>query len=103
MPRCRKVSRSNRSRSTAPWSCCPRRRRRVDRKDPRRGDGRRVSGRGEGLPDHRGGRVKEYVLVVDDEQSLRQVLELFFRKEGFEVDTASSLPEAEAAIAANAY
>jgi len=47
--------------------------------------------------------VKEYVLVVDDEQSLRQVLELFFRKEGFEVDTASSLAEAEAAIAANAY
>ena len=47
--------------------------------------------------------MKEYVLVVDDEQSLRQVLELFFRKEGFEVDTASSLAEAEAAIAANAY
>jgi len=33
--------------------------------------------------------LKEYVLVVDDEQSLRQVLELFFKKEGFEVDTAS--------------
>jgi len=47
--------------------------------------------------------VKEYVLVVDDEQSLRQVLTLFFQKEGFEVDTASSLAEAEAAIAANAY
>ena len=47
--------------------------------------------------------MKEYVLVVDDEQSLRQVLELFFKKEGFEVDTASSLAEAEAAIAANAY
>jgi len=47
--------------------------------------------------------VKEYVLVVDDEQSLRQVLALFFRKEGFEVDTASSLPEAEQAIAENAY
>ncbi len=47
--------------------------------------------------------MKEYVLVVDDEQSLRQVLELFFRKEGFEVDTASSLVEAEAAIASNAY
>ncbi|MBW6503900.1 sigma-54 dependent transcriptional regulator [bacterium] len=45
----------------------------------------------------------EYVLVVDDEQSLRQVLELFFKKEGFEVDTASSFAEAEAAIAANAY
>ncbi len=47
--------------------------------------------------------MKEYVLVVDDEQSLRQVLELFFKKEGFEVDTASSLAEAEAAIASNAY
>jgi two-component system response regulator PilR (NtrC family) len=47
--------------------------------------------------------VKEYVLVVDDEQSLRQVLVLFFRKEGFEVDTASSLAEAEKAIEATAY
>ena len=47
--------------------------------------------------------MKEYVLVVDDEQSLRQVLELFFKKEGFEVDTASSLAEAESSIAANAY
>jgi two-component system response regulator PilR (NtrC family) len=47
--------------------------------------------------------VKEYVLVVDDEQSLRQVLALFFKKEGFEVDTASSLAEAEKAIEAKAY
>jgi two-component system response regulator PilR (NtrC family) len=47
--------------------------------------------------------VKEYVLVVDDEQSLRQLLELFFRKEGFEVDTASSLAEAEKAIESKAY
>ncbi|MBP2673351.1 MAG: two component system response regulator, sigma54-specific [Deltaproteobacteria bacterium] len=47
--------------------------------------------------------MKEYVLVVDDEQSLRQVLALFFKKEGFEVDTASSLAEAEKAIEANAY
>jgi len=47
--------------------------------------------------------LKEYVLVVDDEQSLRQVLGLFFKKEGFEVDTASSLAEAEEAIEANAY
>ncbi len=47
--------------------------------------------------------MKEYVLVVDDEQSLRQLLELFFRKEGFEVDTASSLAEAEKAIESKAY
>ncbi len=47
--------------------------------------------------------MKEYVLVVDDEPSLRQVLALFFRKEGFEVDTASSLAEAETAIEATAY
>ena len=47
--------------------------------------------------------MKEYVLVVDDEQSLRQVLALFFQKEGFEVDAASSLAEAEKAIDANAY
>jgi two-component system response regulator PilR (NtrC family) len=47
--------------------------------------------------------VKEYVLVVDDEQSLRQLLGLFFKKEGFEVDTAGSLSEAEKAIEANAY
>ncbi len=45
--------------------------------------------------------MKEYVLVVDDEQSLRQVLALFFQKEGFEVDAASSLAEAEKAIDAN--
>jgi two-component system, NtrC family, response regulator PilR len=47
--------------------------------------------------------VKEFVLVVDDEQSLRQVLALFLRKEGFEVDTASSLAEAERAIESTAY
>jgi two-component system response regulator PilR (NtrC family) len=47
--------------------------------------------------------LKEYVLVVDDEQSLRRLLELFFRKEGFEVDTAGGLAEAERAIGSNAY
>ncbi len=47
--------------------------------------------------------MKEYVLVVDDEQSLRQLLDLFFRKEGFVVDTASSLAEAEKAIEVHAY
>lgn len=43
------------------------------------------------------------VLVVDDEQSLRQVLEIFLKKEGFEVDLAGSLTDAEAAISKNAY
>src|SRR5512135_1044627 len=104
---CRKVSRSNRSLSKTPWNYCPRRRRRAARNDPRRGDGRHVYFAlrfpGRHQPDRQGGRLKEYVLVVDDEQSLRQVLELFFRKEGFEVDTASSLAEAEDAISANAY
>ena len=47
--------------------------------------------------------MKEYVLVVDDEQSLRQLLTIFFKKEGFEVDTASSLDEAEKAIEEKAY
>ena len=47
--------------------------------------------------------MKEYVLVVDDEQSLRQLLTIFFRKDGFEVDTASSLEEAEKAIEEKAY
>src|SRR5659263_190598 len=39
MPRCRKVSRSNRSRSKAPWNCWPRRRRRAPRKEPRKDHG----------------------------------------------------------------
>ncbi|MCL1926538.1 MAG: sigma-54 dependent transcriptional regulator [Syntrophorhabdaceae bacterium] len=47
--------------------------------------------------------MKEYVLVVDDEQSLRQLLSIFFKKDGFEVDTASSLAEAEKAIEEKAY
>ena len=47
--------------------------------------------------------MKEYVLIVDDEQSLRQLLGLFFKKEGFEVDAAGTLAEAEKAIEANAY
>jgi len=47
--------------------------------------------------------VKQYVLVVDDEQSLRQFLEIFLEKEGYAVDTAGSLEEAEAAIGRNVY
>ncbi len=47
--------------------------------------------------------MKEYILVVDDEQSLRQFLEIFLEKEGYEVDTAASLEEAEEAISRNVY
>jgi two-component system response regulator PilR (NtrC family) len=47
--------------------------------------------------------MKEYILVVDDEQSLRQFLEIFLEKEGYEVDTAASLEEAEQAIGRNVY
>jgi two-component system response regulator PilR (NtrC family) len=47
--------------------------------------------------------VKEYILVVDDEQSLRQFLEIFLGKEGYRVDTAASLEEAKKAIGQNVY
>jgi two-component system, NtrC family, response regulator PilR len=47
--------------------------------------------------------VKEYILVVDDEQSIRQFLDILLKKEGYEVDLAASLPEAEKAIAENVY
>ena len=47
--------------------------------------------------------MKEYILVVDDEQSLRQFLRIFLEKEGYEVDTASSLEEARNSIRENVY
>jgi two-component system response regulator PilR (NtrC family) len=47
--------------------------------------------------------VKACVLVVDDEQSLRQFLKIFLQKEGCEVDVASSLAEAERALSGNVY
>ena len=34
------------------------------------------------------------ILVVDDERSMREFLEIFFRREGFEVVTASDAPSA---------
>jgi two-component system response regulator PilR (NtrC family) len=43
------------------------------------------------------------VLVVDDEQSLRQFLKIFLQREGYEVDVAASLAEAEKAVAGNVY
>ena len=47
--------------------------------------------------------MKQNILVVDDEQSLRQFLEIFLEKEGYDVDTAASLEEAERAIGRNVY
>ncbi|MGE5663478.1 MAG: response regulator, partial [Deltaproteobacteria bacterium] len=75
--------------------------------------GQAARGRGAGA-DRRGGRLtgrtcragdrlKEYILVVDDEQSLRQLLKLFLEKEGYAVDAVSSLAEAEKAIFGNVY
>ena len=43
------------------------------------------------------------LLVVDDEQSLRQFLTLFLKKEGYEVDVAASRKAAEKAIGENVY
>jgi two-component system response regulator PilR (NtrC family) len=47
--------------------------------------------------------LKARILVVDDEQSLRQFLRIFLRKEGYEVDVAASLAEAEKSIEENVY
>jgi len=47
--------------------------------------------------------VKEYLLVVDDESSLRQVLKILLEREGYAVELAASRDEAERLIAANAY
>jgi len=38
--------------------------------------------------------VKARILIVDDEQSMREFLEIFFRREGYDVATASSVDEA---------
>ncbi len=47
--------------------------------------------------------MKASILVVDDEQSLRQFLRIFLVKEGYEVDLAGSLPEARKSIQENVY
>jgi two-component system response regulator PilR (NtrC family) len=47
--------------------------------------------------------LKAYVLVVDDEQSLRQFLKIFLQKEGYKVDVAASLADAEKAIGENVF
>ena len=43
------------------------------------------------------------ILVVDDERSLREFLEIFFRREGFSVTTAASADEALIAIDADDF
>ena len=50
-----------------------------------------------------GDRLKASILVVDDEQSLRQFLRIFLVKEGYEVDLAASLAEAQKAIDEKVY
>jgi two-component system response regulator PilR (NtrC family) len=51
----------------------------------------------------RSDRLKAYILVVDDEQSLRQFLKIFLQKEGYEVDVAASLAEAGKLIEENVF
>jgi two-component system response regulator PilR (NtrC family) len=43
------------------------------------------------------------VLVVDDERSMRDFLEIFFRREGMDVETAGSVDEALASLAADDF
>jgi two-component system response regulator PilR (NtrC family) len=43
------------------------------------------------------------ILVVDDERSMREFLEIFFRREGWQVTTASSVDEALVALDADDY
>jgi len=43
------------------------------------------------------------ILVVDDERSLREFLEIFFRREGFSVTTAASVDEALVAVGADDF
>jgi len=43
------------------------------------------------------------ILVVDDERSMQEFLEIFFRREGFEVVTAGSVDSALLAIESDDY
>jgi two-component system response regulator PilR (NtrC family) len=43
------------------------------------------------------------ILVVDDERSLREFLEIFFRREGYAVTTAASVEEAQLAVGADDF
>ncbi|MCD6307970.1 MAG: response regulator [Candidatus Latescibacteria bacterium] len=46
------------------------------------------------LRDRRSGKVKKQVLIVDDEQSIRTLLDKAFTKDGYDVVLASSAEEA---------
>ena len=48
-------------------------------------------------------KVPARVLVVDDERSMRDFLEIFFRREGMDVETAGSVDEALASLAADDF
>ena len=43
------------------------------------------------------------ILVVDDERSLREFLEIFFRREGYAVTTAAGVEEAQLAVASDDF
>lgn len=46
---------------------------------------------------------ERYILIVDDEESLRTVLKIFFRKQGYLVETAGTPGEASGLISQNVY
>ncbi len=47
--------------------------------------------------------MSDRLLVADDDDAIRQTLRSFFEAAGFEVDTASTLPEAAERLAASKY
>ena len=47
--------------------------------------------------------MSDRLLVVDDDEAIRQTLRSFFEAAGFEIDTASNLPEAADRLAASKY
>ena len=47
--------------------------------------------------------MSDRLLVVDDDDAIRQTLRSFFEAAGFEVDAASNLPEAADRLAASKY
>ena len=47
--------------------------------------------------------MAERILIVDDEESMRKMLEFFLAREGYRVDTADGVKAAVAAMEANEY